>query len=130
MDGSSYNHAGQLQSNMLFSAGTYLLSFDLIGNGRGEGDSSTTVTFGNYSQTFVLSSGDITDGIVTSQLVTITTPGYLSFDSNDPSTDYEGNVLDNVSVDTTTAVTPEPSSFALLGSGLLALAGTLRRCLA
>ena len=35
MDGSGGNPIGQLESNTLFSAGTYLLSFDLVGNQRG-----------------------------------------------------------------------------------------------
>ena len=42
------NPQGQLQSNMLFPAGSYLLSFDLIGSQRGT-TAATTVTFGNYN---------------------------------------------------------------------------------
>src|ERR1039458_7303929 len=38
---------------------------------RGE-TTSTTVDFGTYSQTFVLTSGDITSGVVINQAVTVT----------------------------------------------------------
>jgi MYXO-CTERM domain-containing protein len=120
MNGSGGNPEGQLQSNMTFAAGTYLLSFDLIGSGRGSTD-SVTVTFGNYDQTFTLASGDTTDGIVTNALVTLTSPGTLLFTSDSPGN--EGLVLDDVSV----ATTPEPASLTLLGMGMLATAGALRR---
>src|SRR5215469_2761306 len=57
MAGTNGNSQGQLRSNMLFPAGHYLLSFNLIGSQRGT-TASTTVTFGNYQQTFTLASGD------------------------------------------------------------------------
>jgi len=132
MDGSQGNPQGQLESTMLFAAGTYDLSFDLVGNERG-GNSETTVTFGNYDQSFTLAPTDTTDGIVTNQFVTLTTPGYLLFTSNNFAGDQAGTALDNVTVSslsTVPAATPEPSSFVLLGSGLLAVAGRVRRRLA
>ena len=52
----------------------------------------------------------------------LTDNGSLYFE-NSPG-DYLGSVLD---VTTTTAATPEPSSIALLGTGLLGIAGTLKR---
>ena len=104
---------GQLQSNMLFPAGSYLLSFDLIGSQRGT-TASTTVTFGNYNQTFTLTSYDDTGGIVVNELVTLSSPGHLLFVSDTPGN--IGDLLDNVVVSTPT---PEPSSLLLMGSALL-----------
>ena len=123
MDGSGGNPIGQLQSNMAFANGNYLLSFDLIGNQRTDSpvDSSVTVTFGNYTQTFNLSEFDDTDGIVINQAVTVSggLHANLLFVSNDPAGDVQGELLDNVLITTPAAGVPEPSSMLLLGSGLL-----------
>jgi hypothetical protein len=117
MAGAGGSIQGQLQSNMLFPAGTYLLSFDLIGSQRGH-TASTTVTFGNYSKTFTLPSSDVTDGIVVNQFVTLSSPGYLLFVSHMPG--EKGDLLDNVVVSTAAnSSVPEPSSFLLLGLALL-----------
>ncbi len=110
------NAQGQLQSNMLFPAGNYLLSFDLIGSQRGV-TAATTVTFGNYALTFTLTSTDDTDGIVVNQLVTLNSSGYLLFVSDTPG--QIGDLLDNVEVTTAATSTPEPPSLLLMGSALL-----------
>ncbi len=115
------NSQGQLQSSMLFPAGNYLLSFDLIGSQRGS-TAATTVIFGNYTQTFTLLSNDDTSGIVVNQPVTLDSPGYLYFLSDTPG--LIGNLLDNVEVAT---ATPEPSSLILMGSGLLLAVARFRR---
>jgi hypothetical protein len=80
-------------------------------------------------QTFTLGSANNTTGIISNLAVTLTSPGYLLFASNDPAGDQVGLILDNVDVSTpgSVAATPEPSSFLLLGTGLLSVAGTLRR---
>ncbi len=128
LDGTGGNPLGQLQSTQTFAAGSYLLSFDLIGSQRGP-SSSATVTFGDYDQSFTLASSDTTSGIVVDELVTLTSPGQLLFISNDPAGDVEGAVLDNVVVATagSPTVTPEPSAILLLGTGLIGAARILRK---
>ncbi|HML17220.1 MAG TPA: PEP-CTERM sorting domain-containing protein [Bryobacteraceae bacterium] len=142
LDGSSGNPQGVLQttSAYLLEPGTnYYLSFDLIGSqrnsigtiiGSGGVTTSTTVTLGPsggpylYNQTFVLGSGDDTDGIVSDALITVTAPTdvYLTFTSNTPG--YVGALLDNVSLVTSI---PEPSSMVLLGSALIGCGLLARR---
>jgi len=131
MDGTNGNPQGVLQTNtpITLSPGVdYYLSFDLIGSQRGT-TASTTVTFGPYSQTFVLSSSDVTDGIVTNELVTVssTTVTNLTFTSNTPGD--VGDLLDNVLITTSPAssAVPEPSSIILIGSALLGLVLLARR---
>jgi hypothetical protein len=106
------------------AAGTYYLSFDLVGNSF-TAPTSTTVTFGSYSQTFVLGLADTTNGIVLDAPVTFASAGTasLTFTSNTPGD--SGGILDNVRIADTLS-TPEPTSALLLGSGLL-LAGLIRK---
>ena len=125
--GSNGNPNGILQSNTQFAAGQYLLSFDLVGSGRGQTD-ATEVTFGNYDQIFTLGSGDITDGIVTNALVTLASPGYLTFSENPLGGNGNiGNLLDNVLISTTDTAVPEPITFSLFGVGLFGAALLRRR---
>jgi hypothetical protein len=126
MDGTGGNPIGQLQSSSEFAAGTYLLSFDLIGSQRGV-TASTTVTFGNYDKEFTLASSDTTSGIVLNQLVTLSSPGFLLFASDDPAGDEEGTLLDNVVVSPAVSSVPEPSTLLLLATLLLAI-GLIARC--
>jgi PEP-CTERM motif len=115
LDGSN---AGQISSaNLTLTPGTYILSFDLIGSQRGV-NTSTTVTLGTlYDQTFLLSSGDITSGIVGVTInVGTTTVAPLIFTSNTPG--VEGALLDNVSL---VSSVPEPATLSFLGIGLAAL---------
>ena len=124
MDGSGGNSQGILQSNSTFTLDpgvTYHLSFDLIGSQRGI-TASTTVTFGPYSQTFVLASSNDTSGIVSNQVVTVSVPTttFLTFTSNTPGD--VGNLLDNVLLTSgSTTRVPEPSSLLLLSLALLGL---------
>jgi len=116
---------GNLVSTLISipSAGTYYLSFDLVGNSvELTTSTSATVTFGTYSQSFVLTPQDTVDGIVNSAPVVFASGGSfaLSFVNTTSSSDFaNGPILDNVFV-TTTMLTPEPATALLLGSALLA----------
>jgi hypothetical protein len=127
MGGTGGNAFGDidLTNPLNLAAGTYFLSFDLIGSGRGQ-TTSTTVTFGSYTQTFVLTSGDVTTGIIVNQAVVLPAgPTQLEFKYNNVAgeTANIGALLDNVTI---TNSVPEPSSMILLGSGLV-LASLIRR---
>lgn len=132
LDGTGGNSQGNLETNsaIVLNAGTdYTLSFDLVGSQRGV-TTSTSVNFGPYSDTFVLGSGDDTDGIVTASFTVPTTENaYLDFHSNTPGA--IGAVLDNVSVTSGAKITTasEPATMLLVASGLLGF-GLLRRRLA
>ena len=148
MAGTGGDPQGQLQSNMLFPAGSYLLSFDLVGSHRGVLEvgfpvsASTIVSFGNYSHLFTLASTDVTSGIVVNQPVTLSSPDHLLFvecgaiggtpcASITPSklqTAIQplnrflqiGNLLDNVVVSTAPTTIPEPSSIFPIAFALFA----------
>ena len=130
LDGSNGNSQGILRTNTpitLEPGVNYFLSFDLIGSQRGVTD-STTVTFGGYSQTFLLSSGDVTDGIVSDQLVTVSSPttAFLTFTSNTPGN--IGSVLDNVLITSSApSAVPEPATLALMSLGFAGLGFSRRK---
>ncbi len=116
----STGQRGVLQSNMVFGAGTYTLSFNLGGikypESAGYGAGRTTiVTLGNWTASITLPAGP---GVYTSQSFTvITSGGRLVFqDAAHTNSQNVGNILDNVSV----AAVPEPSTWALM---LLGFAG-------
>ena len=131
MDGSGGNSQGVLRSNTAFTLQpgvNYYLSYDLTGSQRGN-TASTTVSFGPYSKTFALASGDDTSGIVSDALITVskTTTAFLSFSSNTPGD--VGNLLDNVVITSSSPVTgaPEPATLALLALGFAGVGLTRRK---
>ena len=129
LGGTGGNAKGNLVTTINLAAGTYDLSFDLIGSQRGE-TTSTTVNIGNYSQTFLLASGNLTSGIINNQLFTVTGgPTQLQFINNGfPRADHNiGALLDNVSISSTTSPVPEPGTLSLMATGLIGLAGAVRR---
>jgi hypothetical protein len=114
LDGSTQ---GALQSNSIFTLQPgvkYYLSFDLIGSQRGV-TTSTTVSLGNYSQTFTLLSGDTKTGVVQDQLIQVNQSmnSSLLFTSNTPG--LEGAILDNVTLTEVPAVPLPASAWLMLG---------------
>ncbi len=131
MGGSGGDAFGNLEltTPLNLAPGVYDLSFDLIGSDRGQ-TTSTTVNFGSYSHTFILTSGDVTSGVVVDQPVTIT--GGLTqlqfIDNNIGGDPNVGALLDNIEITTGVPSTvPEPGTLGLLATGLLGVAGAIRR---
>lgn len=138
MGGSGGNPLGQLEltTPLNLAAGVYDLSFDLIGSQRGQ-TSSTTVKFGSYSQTFILTSGDLSSGVVVNLPVTIAGGmTQLEFINNgDGGSGNIGAVLDDVSITNSgtpsnPSPVPEPGTVGLLATGLLGIVDAVRRRLA
>lgn len=133
MGGSGGNDLGniELTTPLDLAAGVYDLSFDLIGSQRGQ-TTSTTVNFGPYSQTFVLTSGDVTDGVVNVAVTIAGGPTQLQFLNNGTpgGSGDVGALLDNVSISPSgvgTPTVPEPGTLGLMFTGLLGAAGAVRR---
>ena len=130
LNGTNGNPQGILRSNSAFSlvpGVNYYLSFDLIGSQRGL-TTSATVTFGSYDKVFTLVSGDVTSGVVSDQLITVSAPttAYLTFASNTPGN--VGTLLDNVVLSSAPSTSvPEPATLGLLGLGFAGLGFRRRR---
>jgi hypothetical protein len=119
-----------LVTSLNLAAGTYELSFDLLGSERGQA-TSTTVSFGSATETFNQMSSDV--NIVDMMLTTAGGPTQIEFLNNGIAGGNNdiGALLDNVLVSTVVPVNPgevpEPGTLGLLATGLLAAAGVLRR---
>lgn len=126
------NGPGVIQQSFATIVGrTYALGFAYANNPPGNTSSSSAVVsvIGQGGATLLsqaISHGGSTSAQMNYQLfaatfTAISTTTTLRFTSTDPSSRSTGIVLDRVSV--TVVATPEPSAWALLGSGLVGLTG-------
>jgi len=131
------NGNGSLTTKTEYSlpAGTVGLQFDLAGDQRTGTGSNVTVSLVNnfgqtlYSETFELSSA--TDFTTFSRSVSLSSAqtARLRFVSGGPADSY-GMLLDNVVLTAgVAAAVPEPSTYAMLGTGLATLLWLRRRSL-
>lgn len=120
LDGSFHqgiSPASVLTSHMMFGPGTYTVSFNLGGNDRGQGPTTTEVSLGGTTMDYTLAS----DAGFTFQTFTATVTGgssTLTFTELGAATNV-GNILDNVSVNISSV--PLPASAPMFGAALLAL---------
>jgi len=119
LDGST-SQAGTLSTLASFAAGTYTLSFDLGGNARGDGDKTTVVTLGDFSQSITLPSDS---ALQTYSYKFTTTGGNLSFADLAGGNQNIGNILDNVSL----SAVPEPATWAVMLVGFGGIGAAIRR---
>jgi len=114
------------------SAGTYYLSFDLVGNSYFGPTVTEVILTGTsagtvYDQVFTLPQFDTTAGIVFQAPVTFAgaDTATLTFIDETAGDLQDGGILDNVQL-TDALATPEPATSLFLGSGLL-VASLLRK---
>jgi len=109
-------------SPIALAAGNYVLTFTLNGSQRGVA-TSTTVSLGSlFTQTFAENSGDLNVFAINFS-VAASTSATLTFTSN--TSGATGALLDNISLDT--SAVPEPTTFILIGGGLLPIALLARK---
>jgi hypothetical protein len=116
--------SGQLTYNSTFAPGKYVLTFDLAGNQRGAGASTTEVLAGEGRATnYTLSSATP----FTQETIYFTATAAndkLVFNEIGPNfaSDQQGNLLDNVSV----SAVPEPATWAMMLLGFFGMAFAIR----
>jgi hypothetical protein len=120
----SSSACGVLTTKTIFGAGTYTITLELGGNSRVDVTDATNVAFGTSTTTFVLTEHELTTEIET---LTLSAPSALAISDAGSISSVIGNVLLSVEVATGGTAVPEPASLALLGAGLLMLAGLRRR---
>ena len=132
---------GGLTSGDIWTGGTFSSagsSFVVTSGGGGYGQPAKGIIFsgafvgpitwtlvshtGKYNYSFTLS-GTIYGALYTGRNVTGTTTQYITLDKNQWNQDQRGWV----SLGKTNLAVPEPGTLGLLGTGLIAVAGTMRR---
>jgi hypothetical protein len=123
----STNGSISSSSTIAFAAGDYVLSFVLNGSQIGP-TTSTTVSLGSLftAQVFTLTAGSIGTQTIN---FTVASPTSATLTFASGTAGNSGALLDNISIDTVSGV-PEPTTFVLIGGGLLPLALFARRRLA
>jgi hypothetical protein len=122
LDGST-GQPGQLTTQKIFSAGTYLVSFDLAGSQGGSGNvdpstsHTTQVLFSLGGTTQSLTLDPSSPWTTYSFWFTTIAPGRLSFMDLSGGNNNVGNLLDNVTV----SAVPEPSTWAMMVLGFFGL---------
>jgi len=120
----SLSACGVLTTKQVFAPGNYTITLGLGGNARAAVTDSTGVMLGSFVANIPL--GENT--IATETLgITLTTASALSISDQGLLGPDIGNILFSVEVANDVAAIPEPTSLALLGAGLLVLAGAARR---
>src|SRR6185312_14983870 len=87
--------------------------------------SGVEVSFGDYDQTFTLTSGDLSSGIVTGVSANVTAATHLLFRSINGQ--QLGLLLDNVVVSEAAAATPEPGTLILGAVAIFVTFASARR---
>jgi len=125
LGGTGGNFMGDIQSTPItFGPGMYNLSFDIAGSHRGVATQTEILIGSLFDETISL--GDLDSGLF-SFLFTVPTGTTASLEFIDlAGADNIGALLDNVEI----SQVPEPGSLLLLGTGLTALAGLVRRKMA
>jgi len=132
LDGTVYD-SGRLVTKQNFNLlpGVYTLSFAVSGNQRGNmtrwSSDTLTVSLGNvYSETFTKTATDPFEVVSRTFTVSNASTGHIVFEN--AGGDDVGIILDNVrlNADVPTS-TPEPATIALLGMGVIGLAGLRKK---
>ena len=128
LDGSSgYGNepsSGQIKYTGTLAPGKYMLTFDLAGNQRGAGPSTTEVLAGTGAATNYTLNSNVPFTKETIFFTATAAQSGLEFNEIGPNfgSDQQGNLLDNVSV----SAVPEPATWAMMLIGFFGMAFAIR----